>query len=114
MYLISDLTSASAGIAALLWSGLGISLVLIGRGLWKQWRGFGLRPWLILLAIVLVFGGAILAWLMNGWLGEAGLIYGGADGRPAGPTPSLVVSSWPLVPAPAAGSRSVRLRSSSC
>ncbi len=97
MYLVSDLTSASAEIAAVLWAGLAVSLVLIGGGLWKQWRGFGLRPWLILLAIVLVVGGAVLAWLMNGWLGEAGIVYGGADGRPAEPTPSLVVSSWPLV-----------------
>lgn len=97
MYLVSDLTSASAGIAAVLWAGLAVSLVLIGRGLWKQWRGFGLQPWLILLAIVLVIGGAVLAWLMNGWLGEAGTIYGGADGRPAEQTPSLVISSWPLV-----------------
>lgn len=97
MYLISDLTSTSAWIAIALWAGLAVSLVLLGRGLWRQWRGAGLRPWLIRLAIALVGGGVVLAGLMNGWLGEAGLVYGGIDGRPAEPTPSSVISSWPLV-----------------
>jgi hypothetical protein len=97
MYLISDVTSASPGIAAAVWAGLGVSLVLIGAGLRQHRRGFGLRAWLMLLAIALVVCGAALAWSMNGWLGEAGLVYGGGDGRPARPLPSSVVSSWPLV-----------------
>lgn len=99
MYLISDITSASPGIAAVVWAGLGVSLVLLGTGLRQQWRGSGLRPWLVLLAIALVVGGAAAAWSMHGWLGEAGLVYGGADGRPAEPIPPSVVVSWPLVQA---------------
>jgi hypothetical protein len=104
MYLVSDVTTASPGIAAALWAGLGISLVLIGSGLREYWRGFGLRPWLVLLAIALVISGAALAWTMNGWLGEAGLIYGGYDDRPPEPVPSSIVSSWPLVQAGARAS----------
>lgn len=99
MYLISDITAASPGIAATLWAGLGVSLVLLLCGLRRHWRGFGLRPWLIPLAIALVIGGAALAWLVNGWLGEARLIYGGLDGRPAEPVPTSIVSSWPLTQA---------------
>ena len=99
MYLVSDVTPASSGIAAALWAGLGIALVLIGHGLRQQWRGLGLRAWLILLAIGLVVAGAAVAWMMNGWLGEAGLIYGGVDGRPAEQVPASIVSSWPLVQA---------------
>lgn len=97
MYLIAGITSASPEIAAAVWAGLGVSLVLIGGGLRRHWRGLGLRPWLVLLAIGLVVIGAALAWPMNGWLGEAGLVYGGADGRPAERTPPSVVGSWPLV-----------------
>jgi hypothetical protein len=99
MYLISDVTAASPGIAATLWAGLGVSLLLIVSGLRRHWRGCGLRPWVILLAIALVVGGVALAWLMNGWLSEARLIYGGLDGRPAKPVPPSIVSSWPLVQA---------------
>lgn len=97
MYLISDLTAASPGIAAGLWTGLGVALVLLGGGLERQWRGVGLRSWLVMLAVALLVAGAVLAWSMNGWLGEAGLVYGGFDGKPAESVPSSIVSSWPLV-----------------
>lgn len=97
MYLISDITAASPGIAAALWTALGISLVLIWHGLRRQWHGRAIQPWLIVIPLVLVVAGAALTWLMNGWLGEAHLVYGGLDGRPAEPVPSSIVSSWPLV-----------------
>ncbi|RIX31085.1 hypothetical protein D1781_06865 [Amnibacterium setariae] len=97
MYLVAGLTPASAGIAAALWLGLGVALVIVVAGLRQHWRGQGLRPRAVLLAVALVLGGLILAWLMRGWLGEAALAYGGADGRAAAPVPAVVIGSWPLV-----------------
>lgn len=99
MYLVSNATAASPQIAAAVWAALGVASVLIGSGLRQQWRGFGVRPWLVVFAIALVIGGAALAWTINGWLGEAGLVYGGFDARPAEPVPSSIIGSWPLVQA---------------
>ena len=97
MYLVSDLTSASPGIAAALWAGLGVALVLIATGLRRQWHASRLPRWSVLLAIALFIGGAVLARLVGAWLGEAAAVYGGIDGRPLAPTPSSVTGSWPLV-----------------
>lgn len=99
MYLISDLTIASPGIAAALWTGLGTSLVLLGTGLRQYRRASASRPWPVLLAIALVVGGAALAWSAGAWLGEAAIVYRGDDGRPPEPIPSSVIGSWPLVQA---------------
>lgn len=99
MYLISDLTTASPGIAAALWAGLGACLVLLGAALVQHWRGSGLRPWSVLLAIALVVSGAALAWSAGAWLSEAALVHRGDDGRPPEPTPSSVIAAWPLVQA---------------
>jgi hypothetical protein len=97
MYLIADLTPASPGIAAALWASLVVAVLVIGSGLRRQRRGLGVRPRLVLIAIALLLGGLAFAWLMSAWLGEAALAYGGADGRPAAPVSTTVISSWPLV-----------------
>ena len=97
LHLVSDVTPASPGIAAVLWAGLGAVILVIVSGLRQQRRGAAVRPWPALLALGLIVSGTVLAWAAHAWLGEAALVYGGADGRPAEPTPSSVIAACPLV-----------------
>lgn len=91
------LAPASPVIAAACFAVLGASVVLIAMGLRMQWRGFGVRPWLLVLLVALVLAGLVTTWAVGGWLGELSLVYGGFDGLPAAPTPSSLIGSWPLV-----------------
>lgn len=95
--LTSALTPASPAIAAVCFTAVGASLVLIVLGLRLQWRGRGVRPWLLLLAMALVPAGVFTVWAIGGLLATSSSIYGGADGRPSALTPSSLTGSWPLV-----------------
>jgi hypothetical protein len=95
--LTTALTPASGVVAASCWAALGVSLVVIGLGLRLQWRGFGARPWTVVLSVALLLGGVVTAWAIGGRLAELATVYGGADGRPPALTPSALTGSWPLV-----------------
>lgn len=99
MNLTSALTPVSAAIAATCWAVIGFSFVLIVLGLRLQWQGHGVRPWALVLPIVLVIGGIITVWSTGAWTAEVVSVYGGADGRPPAPVPSDLIDSWPLVEA---------------
>lgn len=95
--LTSALTPASPAIAAVSFAAVGASLVLIVLGLRLQWRGRGLRPWVLLLSMALVPAGVFTVWAIGGLLATIGAIYGGADGTPSALTPPSLTGSWPLV-----------------
>lgn len=91
------LTPSSPAIAAACFTAIGASLVLMALGLKLQWRRFGVRPWLVMLATAPFLAGVIAAWTIGGRLAAISAIDSGTGGRPSAPTPSSLTGSWPLV-----------------
>ena len=90
----SALTPASSAIAAGCFVALGASLVLAGTGLRLQWRGPGVRPWLVVLAAALLLVGTVITYTISGWFGTILSIYSDLHEQPSAPAPASLNGSW--------------------
>jgi hypothetical protein len=94
VYLTFGLTPLSPAIAAGCFALLGAALVLVGLGLRSQWRGPGVRPWLVVTVTALLLIGFGITTFVDLWFGSISSVYSGVYGQPRAPAPSSLAGSW--------------------
>ena len=92
--LTSALTPKSPAIAAGCFAALGASIVLVGLGLRVQWRGPGVRPWLVVTVTALLLIGFGITTVVDLWFGAVSSVYSNVWGQPSAPAPSSLAGSW--------------------
>lgn len=95
--LLSALTPISPVIAVVCFAALAVALVLVVIGLRRQWRGAGVRPWLVVLVAVLLLVGFVVAEVVAARSGTIAEIYSGVDGQGPGRPPASLTGWWPSV-----------------
>lgn len=93
----SALTPSSAAIAAGSFAVFGAAFVLALLGLGLQWRGRGVRPWLLVLASALLLVGLAASFAVRARLDAISLTYSNAYGQPSASAPASLSASWPSV-----------------
>lgn len=91
------LTPDSPAIAAGCFILLGAALVLVALGLRLQWRGPGVRPWLVVVVAALLLVGFGITTAVDLWFGTVSEIYSNAFGELATPPPPSLFGAWPSV-----------------